>query len=326
MGGRHVPVLLDQAEFERSLPHIVDCLEEPVATSSIVPMYFVSLRARQDVKVALIGQGPDELFGGYKRHLGVHYGNYWRGMPKGLRSLVGSAVGYLPRNETLKRGVHSLGIENRLERYQHVFSLIPGPTLASLFREDEIVKAAEDELINCWHELVPQMEYTDELGSFQVLEIRSSLPDELLMYADKLSMAHSLEVRVPYLDKTVVEFAQRLGAGFKIRNRNGKWLHRRVCESYLPPAILNRKKRGFAVNVVDDWFQSSAQGHLLEMLEDSESLMFEILEPEPVQELLREHQSGAEDNHKVLFSLVMLEQWLRGVGAEPLSAVCPVGN
>src|SRR6478752_4046773 len=158
LGARHISVKLDQTEFERSLPKIVECLEEPVATSSIVPMYFVSKRARQDVKVALIGQGPDELFGGYKRHLGVHYGNYWRGMPKGLRSLVGTAVGYLPRNETLKRGVHSLGIENRLERFQHIFSLVPGPTMASLFREVDVAKNAEDELLNCWHELVPQME------------------------------------------------------------------------------------------------------------------------------------------------------------------------
>ena len=78
LGARHVPVKLDRAEFERSLPKIVECLEEPIAASSIVPMYFVSQRARQDVKVALIGQGPDELFGGYKRHLGVHYGDWWR--------------------------------------------------------------------------------------------------------------------------------------------------------------------------------------------------------------------------------------------------------
>ena len=92
LGARHVTVKLDQAEFERSLPKIVECLEEPIATSSIVPMYFVSQRARQDVKVALIGQGPDELFGGYKRHLGVHYGNWWRGLPAGLRSMVGFAV------------------------------------------------------------------------------------------------------------------------------------------------------------------------------------------------------------------------------------------
>ena len=90
LGARHIPVTLDQAEFERSLPKIVECLEEPIAASSIVPMYFVSQRARQDVKVALIGQGPDELFGGYKRHMGVHYGESWRGLPAGLRSIVGS--------------------------------------------------------------------------------------------------------------------------------------------------------------------------------------------------------------------------------------------
>src|SRR5437660_5890401 len=109
LGARHVPVKLDQAEFERSLPKIVECLEEPVATSSIVPMYFVSLRARQDVKVALIGSGPDELFGGYNRHLGVRHGDYWRLLPKSLRSVLGLAINGLPRNETLKRGVSSLG-------------------------------------------------------------------------------------------------------------------------------------------------------------------------------------------------------------------------
>ena len=73
-------------------------------------------------------------------------------------------------------------------------------------------------------------------------------------------MAHSLEVRVPYLDRTIVEYAQRLEAQFKIRNGNGKWLHREVCHRFLPPRILKRKKRGFAVNVVDDWFQSSSAG------------------------------------------------------------------
>ena len=125
LGARHVPVKLDQAEFERSLPKIVECLEEPIAASSIVPMYFVSQRARQDVKVALIGQGPDELFGGYKRHLGVRYGNWWRWLPIRLRSILGFAVNGLPRNETLKRGVSSLGTEDRLKRYQDVFSLLP---------------------------------------------------------------------------------------------------------------------------------------------------------------------------------------------------------
>jgi asparagine synthase (glutamine-hydrolysing) len=307
LGARHVSVKLDQREFENALPKIVESLEEPVASSSIVPMYFVCRRARQDVKVALIGQGPDELFGGYNRHLGVHYGNFWRKMPKQIQSLASFAIARLPRNETLKRGAQSLATENRLLRYQNVFSLAPTKTVNGLFRHNGFA-----EPISSWEKFLPQMENLDELGGFQLLELRSSLPDELLMYADKLSMAHGLEARVPYLDRTVVEFAQRLGASFKIRRGIRKWLHRRVCENFLPRQILNRKKRGFAVNVVDDWFKPSRKGIFAETLLDSKSLMFGQLNPAPVKKLLDDHQSRKQDNHKLLFSLVMFEQWLRG--------------
>ena len=313
LGARHIMVRLDQGEFERSLPKIVECLEEPIAASSIVPMYFVSERARQDVKVALIGQGPDELFGGYKRHLGVHYGEWWRWLPAGLRSSVGFAIDRLPRNETLKRGVSSLGTEDRLKRYQDVFSLAPAQIIDGLFQDDLRPQRQDHELVDYWRELLPQTAHTDELGGFQLLEIRSSLPDELLMYADKLSMAHSLEARVPYLDRTVVEYVQRLGADFKIRNGTRKWLHRQVCRSYLPPRILRRKKRGFAVNVVDQWFQSTLKSQFSELLFDRNSLMFQLLKAEPIHKLVKDHQSGRQDNHKVLFSLVMFEHWLRRI-------------
>ncbi len=323
LNARHVRVKLDQAEFERSLPKIVECLEEPIATSSIVPMYFVSQRARQDVKVALIGQGPDELFGGYKRHLGVHYGNWWRGLPAGLRSMAGFAVNRLPRNEMLKRGVRSLGSEDRLKRYQDVFSLTATETIDGLFRDDVLPRGNSHELVDSWRELLPQMKYTDELGGFQLLEIRSSLPDELLMYADKLSMAHSLEVRVPYLDRTVVEYVQRLGANLKVRNGTRKWLHRQVCQSYLPLPILKRKKRGFAANVVDEWFRSSLNGTLDDVLLDESSLMFDLLDPKPVRRLLEDHQAGRQDNHKLLFSLVMVEQWLHGIKSNRPQASSP---
>jgi asparagine synthase (glutamine-hydrolysing) len=314
LGARHITVRLDQGEFERSLPRIVECLEEPIAASSIVPMYFVSQRARQDVKVALIGQGPDELFGGYKRHLGVHYGEWWRGLPGGLRSMIGLAVNGLPRSEMLKRGIYSLGVEDRLNRYQDVFSLAPAETINGLFRDGLLSEKQDNyDLVEYWGELAPQMEHSDELGGFQLLEVRSSLPDELLMYADKLSMAHSLEVRVPYLDRTVVEYVQRLSANFKVRNGTRKWLHRQVCRNYLPPQILKRKKRGFAVNVVDEWFRSSLEGQIPEMLLDKKALVFDLLEPDPVGKLLKAHRSGRQDNHKLLFSLVMLEQWLCGM-------------
>jgi asparagine synthase (glutamine-hydrolysing) len=314
LGARHITVRLDQSEFEKSLPRIVDSLEEPIASSSIVPMYFVCQRARQDVKVALIGQGPDELFGGYTRHLGVRYGDWWRWLPRPLRSSLSSAVNYLPRNEALKRGVYSLGIDERLRRYQHVFSIAPEDDIDGLFQEGLLPEKRSPKLVEYWRTLLPQMEYLDELGGFQLIEIRSSLPDELLMYADKLSMAHSLEARVPYLDRTVVEYVQRLGPGLKVRNGTRKWLHRRVCEKFLPPRVTKRKKRGFAVNVVDDWFNSALAGKLSEMLMDKDSLMFQQLKPEPVRKLLQDHQSGRHDNHKLLFSLVMFEQWLRRNG------------
>jgi asparagine synthase (glutamine-hydrolysing) len=316
LGARHITVKLDQAEFEQSLPKIVACLEEPIAASSIVPMYFVCQRARQDVKVALIGQGPDELFGGYKRHLGVYYGEWWRLLPRALRSVFGFAVSGLPRNETLKRGISSLGTQDRLKRYQDVFSLAPAKRINELFRNDLLPRDESCEMVGYWKEIVPQMVQTDELSGFQMLEIRSSLPDELLMYADKLSMAHSLEVRVPYLDRSVVEYVQRLGADFKIRNGSRKWLHRRVCESYLPARIMKRKKRGFAVNVVDDWFRSSLKDGLSDILVSEDSLMFDLLKPEPVRKLLEDHRSRRQDNHKLLFSLVMLEQWLRGIRSD----------
>jgi asparagine synthase (glutamine-hydrolysing) len=155
------------------------------------------------------------------------------------------------------------------------------------------------------------MAETDELGGLQLLELRSSLPDELLMYSDKLSMTHALEVRVPYLDREVVEYVQRLGADLKVRNGNRKWLHRRLSREFLPSRILKRKKRGFAVNVVDGWLQSSLSGQLSDRLLDPRSLMYGLLAPAAVRALLEDHIARRSDNHKLLFSLVLFEEWLR---------------
>jgi len=316
---QHTEVMLDRKTFEETLPRIVVCLEEPIASSSIVPMYFVCQRAREDVKVALVGQGPDELFGGYRRHLGVRYGAYWGGSPKWLRTPVAAVINALPRNETLKRGLYSLDIPERMRRYQNILSLLPGNDIDALFQDGMLGPDAGDRILECWQDLGPLMSETDELGGFQFVELRSTLPDELLMYADKLSMAHGLEVRVPYLDKEIVEYAETLHANFKVRNGSQKWLHRHVCQTFLPKKILRRKKRGFAVNVVDDWFRGTVGNRMDEILMDKESLIYKYLHQATVQELLEQHQSGQHDNHKVLFSLVLLEEWIRA--HEPLAGV-----
>lgn len=311
LGSRHTAVTVTRREFEEALPKIVESLEEPIAASSIVPMYFVCARASQDVKVALIGQGPDELFGGYRRHLGVRYGAMWAGLPDWVRGPVSSAIGLLPRNETLKRGIYGLGVQQRMRRYQRVLSVMPGETVDGLFQEGVLDPGAGDTIIECWTELADLAADMDDLGALQFIELQSTLPDELLMYADKLSMAHGLELRVPFLDKEIVEYVLRLPSNLKVRNGSRKWLHRQVCRAYLPKPILNRPKRGFAVNVVDDWFRGAVENKLSAPLLDPGALIYRYLRPATVRGLFEQHASGQSDNHKILFSLVVCEEWLR---------------
>lgn len=311
LGSQHTGVRITRSIFEETLPKIVASLEEPIAASSIVPMYFVCERAAQDVKVALVGQGPDELLGGYVRHLGVRYGAAWSTLPSWVRSPLSAAIATLPRNEALKRGANSLAIPDRMRRYQYVLSLLPSSQVDGLFQDGLLGPNAGDTILECWDGMTDLMTGTDELGGLQFLEVRSTLPDELLMYADKLSMAHGLELRVPYVDKEIVEYVEQLPANLKVRNGSRKWLHREVCRAFLPGSILRRPKRGFASNVVDDWFRTAMNGRMADTLCDSSSRIYQYLNRTAVRELSEHHLSGRHDHHKILFSLVVLEQWLR---------------
>jgi asparagine synthase (glutamine-hydrolysing) len=311
MDAHHHAVLLDRDTFEASLAKVISYMEEPIASPSIVPMYHVCQRAREEVKVVLVGQGPDELFGGYKRHLGVYYGKYWRSLPGWSRKALRALLNNRTRIETVQRGLYALDVPHRIKRYQHVLSMVPQETIVSIFHEDYLPIISDDHLIECWEPFLPSLTHTDELGGLQYLEIRSTLPDELLMYADKLSMAHCLEARVPYLDYEIVEYVERLSGALKIRSGKTKWLHRKVCERFLDESMLRRKKRGFGVNVVDRWFRDALSARMSAFFNDKQSLMYRFFRPQPLQQLLRQHQAGRCDNHKLLFSLVVFEEWLR---------------
>lgn len=313
---RHTGVRITRDEFEHNLKDIVISLEEPIATSSIVPMFFVCRRARKDVKVGLVGQGPDELFGGYPRHLGARYGGAWTSLPGWARSPLEKVIASIPRNEKLQRGLYALGDRSGQHRTERILSLLPGEQLHSLFRDGILGADSGDVLQQCWSDLTKLAPRSDDLGRLQFMEVRSTLPDELLMYADKLSMAHSLELRVPYLDKDIVEFAERLPSNLKVRRGVGKWIHRRVCRKFLPSSIVNRPKRGFANNVVDSWFRDALGGAMASTFVDDQSAIYEFLDPVAVRALFAEHVSGQRDNHKVLFSIIVLEEWLQGLSAE----------
>jgi asparagine synthase (glutamine-hydrolysing) len=115
---------------------------------------------------------------------------------------------------------------------------------------------------------------------------------------------------VPYLDQEIVEYVERLPAAFKVRAGSGKWLHRRVCKRFLSEKILQRKKLGFQTPV-DEWFRESLTGKMDTMLSDGSSLMFDYLNPNAVQQLVKDHKDGRCNHSKILFSLVVLEEWLR---------------
>jgi asparagine synthase (glutamine-hydrolysing) len=155
------------------------------------------------------------------------------------------------------------------------------------------------------------MENLDELGGFNFFEVRYFLPDELLLYGDKLSMAHGLEVRVPYLDQKIVEYVERLPAHYKIKNLSRKYLHRRVCKEFLPEEFIKRRKKNFAGNVTDDWFREAYSGIFKDLFQDNNSMMYTYLNSHQVRSLVSEHQTGKSDNHKILYSLVVLEEWMR---------------
>ncbi len=313
LGSIHHEVNITKEEFEKSLPQVIYYLEEPIATASIVPMYHICQRASEFVKVALVGQGPDELFGGYTRHLGLGYGKIWRKIPDFIREPLKKAIeGFgFASSESMRRALFSLDINDKLSRYQNVFSIAEESEINCLFHTGALSEISNDDLFDYWNDLIPILNNLDEIGGFQFLEIRSSLPDELLMYADKLSMAHSLELRVPYLDKEIVQFVETIPDNKKTNLFCRKKLHKKAASRFLPSSIINRKKRAFSINVVDKWFSESFESKMKSYFDDNESYMYLYLDKKEVNMLLRKHQKGIGNYYKILFSLVVFEEWLR---------------
>ncbi len=140
-------------------------------------------------------------------------------------------------------------------------------------------------------------------------------------------MAHGLEVRVPYLDHDIVEYVERLPSSFKVRNGSRKWLHRKVCQHFLPSSVMVRPKIGFETPS-GNWLRSATQGSNEQYLQDTESRIYEFLRYEAVAGLLHEHRSGRSEYSSFLFSLVALEVWLRethGKLVTPETVSTPVG-
>ncbi len=300
-------------QFERSIAKVIKTLEEPVAASSIIPMYFLCELARREVKVALVGQGPDELFAGYKRHLGARYHNYLKYFPTELVKTI-KLIPRIQRNESIRRGLNYIE-ENKkatgiLEKYLKLLSLVSDGFIQNIFLDNLIDENRDLLMKNAWDFFNSNISEFEYLNGLQYIEIRSTLPDELLMYTDKLSMAHSLEVRVPYLDSEIVEYAETLPSNYKIKFGIQKWIHKKVSESYLPKEIINRKKLGFQTPI-DLWFKNSLFNNINDHFYDPQSFIFSYLDQKKIIEILEMHNNNYHDFSKLLFNLILLEEWFR---------------
>jgi asparagine synthase (glutamine-hydrolysing) len=305
LGLSHHEVVLSSDDFSDSLSRSVWHLEEPIATTSALAFYKICELARRHVKVVLTGQGADEPFAGYPRYLGERYGSLYRRVPHGLRrAIFGPLAEALPRNEQLKRAARSLGTKDELERMIRVYTVINESLLDELFFDD----ASDRELVSAierWHGDGVKL---DSLGRMLYVDARLSLADNLLLYTDKMSMAVSLEARVPFLDLELMALAESIPSALKIRGLKQKVILKRAMSEWLPEEVLQRKKIGFSTPV-DEWFRGEMRTLVEERLLDRASACRVYLRPDVIRRLIRDHESGRHDHKRVLFSLLTFEVW-----------------
>lgn len=309
------------------LPDLVRHYGEPFADSSAVPSYYVSRLTRQHVTVALNGDGGDESFAGYDRYLGSIVAERYRRLPAILRKRV--------IEPTLSLVPESLPARNRLRQARRF-----------------VANAAEPEAVRYsrWvSQFSPerrQQLYTsgfcEQLGSYQAetlyleeasrarercdngidrllaLDVETYLPSDLLVKMDIASMANSLEVRSPFLDHKVMEFAARLPAQYKLRGRQSKYLLRRLGRRLIPPGALNRRKMGFGVPLAR-WFRNELQPMLHDVVLSDRALQRGYFNPDYLRGLVQDHTNSKTDHSFQLWALLWLELWHREFYDAPAS-------
>jgi asparagine synthase (glutamine-hydrolysing) len=301
----HYETVLKAGDMERCLPALVWHLEDPRVGQSY-PNYYVARLASKFVKVALSGAGGDELFAGYP----------WR----------------------YYRAVVNDDFEHYVEKYYRFWHrLLPNRYLPDLFQPEVWDEVKELRTIDIFRSQLPDREHPpqspEEYVNYSLYLEAKTFLHGLLLVEDKLSMAHSLETRVPFLDNDLVDFAQALPVGLKLRDldhvvklnenepgqktlryfektRDGKLLLRRVMERYVPQAITEQVKQGFS-GPDATWFRGESIDYIRRVIDAEDSRIYEFLRPKTVRALVDEHLSGQENRRLLLWSLLNLEHWCR---------------
>jgi asparagine synthase (glutamine-hydrolysing) len=294
----------------RILDDLIAHFDEPFADSSAIPTWYVSEIARRHVTVVLSGDGGDELFGGYDRYLPhprvVAFDRY---APQGLRRVAAIAGDRLPHGVRGKNFLRHVGRSER-GRYLDAIRFFSSDEKPSLLSADvrSALGALDPEIRLARHfERYASLPWASQMMRF---DLETYLPDDVLTKVDRMSMAHSIESRVPLLDNEVVDLANALPASLKIRNGRRKHVLKEVAARLLPDGIVDRKKQGFGVPL-GTWFRGDLKELFADTLLAPEALQRGYFEPRFVRRIVNEHLSGRRDHTLRLWQLVVFERWHR---------------
>jgi len=311
----HTEYTVTPDEVRDAIPEVLDRLGEPFADQSIIPTYIVSRETSRDVKVALSGDGADELFAGYSRYRGEYYSSYYRRIPSAIRrSLVEPTINGLVASRDSTRG------ELVRKTQKFVRGGIPDTPDRHFewarFADDEALSVCDEmnpgeagrEILHKEHETVKSYlpeERQDDLARIQAVDTHFGLPNQILQKTDQASMYNSLEVRVPFLDMDVVEYAMSLPTNYKISPRKQKRVLKRAFNDVLPDSILERKKQGFDMPI-GEWFKNELEE---EFTETVSALDTDLLDTNAIMDSFAEHKDGRREHGKFLWSVYVFARW-----------------
>jgi len=314
------------------LPELAWHYDEPFADSSAIPTYYVSMMTAQKVKVALSGDAGDEDFAGYPRYRAIKLAALYDRSPSVLKAFLSPALWrHLPvsvEQKSLRRRAKKLVLGLNLppeERYLNYIAIFDEARKRSLYSDEFAAgRSTAGPAIEFLMDTYRRAPTRDFVSQTTFVDLMTYLPCDLLTKVDIASMAHSLEVRSPFLDHKVVEFAVAMPVGLKMRGLNGKYILKKAFADLLPAEILKRPKMGFGVPI-SRWFRTELAGFIRRILLDDRTVSRGIFRREAVDTLVGEHTNGIFDHGYRIWSLLMLELWFRtfvdAAGDSPLEGL-----
>src|SRR6266436_3482324 len=296
--------LLDLAE------KIVWHLDQPLAEHATLANYMVAELAARDVKMVLTGEGGDELFAGYARYSGERFASCFQRIPQAAKSLALAVGSRLPGLRRQKLALYAFSQSEEVTRFVNWFPLFNPEMKQALLSKDLKASLSGYDADYVFAQHLASTNAIASVNRMLYVDTKLWLPDLLLARGDKMSMAASLEARVPLLDHELVEFAASLPQHLKVKGLTRKYLLKKVGQTLLPPEIIRRKKKGFPMPV-SLWFRKEARSFLRDILSPSTLQRRGLFNPAFVEKLLSEHENGFADHGSLLGGLLSIELWQR---------------